>query len=218
MYLHLESRWLLCQEENVRKTDGRTQRRERSRARIVAATMELVEEGDLAPTAERVAERAGVSRRLVFELFRDIDTLIGEVGTQQWQRIAPLLTPISPELPLVERLERFVASRAQLYETIAPMRRAVRLREPFQTTIASVIAMFRAFKREQALELFGAELAAIPAPRRSAAQAALGACAAFDFWEMLRTQQGLSREAAAAALTAALTALLTPAGPCPSGD
>ena len=50
----------------VPSSDGRLRRGERSREAIVAALFELVGEGVLQPTAQQVAERAGVGIRSVF--------------------------------------------------------------------------------------------------------------------------------------------------------
>ena len=56
-------------------TDGRTLRSLRTREAIVDATIGLLEDGDLRPTAPRVAERASVSVRSVFQHFDDLETL-----------------------------------------------------------------------------------------------------------------------------------------------
>jgi TetR/AcrR family transcriptional regulator, regulator of autoinduction and epiphytic fitness len=50
--------------------DGRVARAERSRRAIVAAHLALIDEGDLRPTGERIAERAGVSLRSLWTNFR----------------------------------------------------------------------------------------------------------------------------------------------------
>src|SRR3546814_10246722 len=47
-------------------SDGRRARSRSSRRRIVAAMVELIEGGDLMPSAARVAEEAGVGLRTVF--------------------------------------------------------------------------------------------------------------------------------------------------------
>jgi AcrR family transcriptional regulator len=56
-------------------TDGRTARSHRSRRAIVDAMRALHAEGDLRPTAPRIAERAGVSLRTVWQQFTDMETL-----------------------------------------------------------------------------------------------------------------------------------------------
>ena len=55
--------------------DGRTVRAERTREAVVTALLALLEEGELSPTAERVAERAHVSERSIFQHFGDREAL-----------------------------------------------------------------------------------------------------------------------------------------------
>ena len=51
------------------KLDGRLLRSERSRQLIIEAIIKLVDEGFLIPTAQQVAERAGVGIRSVVQTF-----------------------------------------------------------------------------------------------------------------------------------------------------
>lgn len=67
--------------------DGRRQRSQASRAKIVAAVMELMETGDPSPSAAHVAESAGVGLRSVFRHFDDMDSLYAEIDgilNAQW--------------------------------------------------------------------------------------------------------------------------------------
>src|SRR5215470_9153290 len=67
--------------------DGRRQRTSTSRGRIVAAMLDLAREGELTPSAETVAERAGVGRRTVFRLFSDMESLYREMHAIMMLRI-----------------------------------------------------------------------------------------------------------------------------------
>jgi hypothetical protein len=51
----------------------------RSRAAMVRAMMTLIRQGDMSPSAARVAEIASVSLRTVFRQFDDVDTLYREM-------------------------------------------------------------------------------------------------------------------------------------------
>ena len=77
-------------------TDGRTLRSLRTREAIVDATIGLLEDGDLRPTAPRVAERAGVSVRSVFQHFDDLETLHASVAERLVDRVAVLVLPVPP--------------------------------------------------------------------------------------------------------------------------
>ena len=54
------------------RIDGRLARSARTRHAVVDALLDLLGEGDLRPTAARIAERAGVSLRIVFHHFEDL--------------------------------------------------------------------------------------------------------------------------------------------------
>ena len=49
--------------------DGRRMRSERSRDAIIEAALQLVQEGILVPTAQQIADRAGVAMRTFFRHF-----------------------------------------------------------------------------------------------------------------------------------------------------
>ena len=88
--------------------DGRSARALRTREAIVDACIGLVEEGELRPTAPRVAERAGVSVRSVFQHFDDLPSLHIAVSERIVARLAVLLHPIDPSMPLDDRIVAFV--------------------------------------------------------------------------------------------------------------
>ena len=104
--------------------DGRTARAVRTRDALVDATIALVEEGDLRPTAPRIAERAGVSVRSVFQHFDDLETLFGAVGARMVERLSELVRPVDPGAPLAERIPAFVVQRCRVNEAVSPINRA----------------------------------------------------------------------------------------------
>src|SRR5665213_2368302 len=64
----------------LEESDGRRRRSQDSRARIVAAMLDLIHGGEVAPGAEQVAERAQVGLRTVFRHFKDMDSLYREMS------------------------------------------------------------------------------------------------------------------------------------------
>ena len=60
--------------------DGRRRRGEDNRAKIVAAMLEIIHAGEIAPSAELVAQRADVGLRTVFRHFQDMDSLYREMS------------------------------------------------------------------------------------------------------------------------------------------
>jgi TetR/AcrR family transcriptional regulator, regulator of autoinduction and epiphytic fitness len=190
--------------------DGRTVRAERTRQALVDALLALLYEGQLQPTAERIAERAGVSERSVFQHFADREALYQAVAVQQYERIVPTLDPIDVSLPLAERIEAFVAQRARLLETVTPVRRAALLLEPESEVVAGWLQSTRRQKAREVERVFGPELERVEQTQRGVLLAALVAASAWTAWEGLRAHQRLSEDRSRAAVRATLTALLSP--------
>lgn len=184
--------------------DGRTARALRTRETVVAALIGLLEEGAVQPSVEEIAARAGVSERTIFGHFHDREGLFAAVSEHQGRRLRAEWGELpSPDAPLGERLDAFVAQRARIYELIAPVRRAGLLMEPFSETTRLAIASMRSLKRREAWRLFGPELAG-----DRVRGAALAALASYSAWSALRVEQGLSVDAARAALRSGLAGLL----------
>src|SRR5919206_4758908 len=96
--------------------DGRNLRSERTRTALATAYLDLLTEGDLRPTAERISERAGCSPRSVFKHFPDRESLFAAATEIQEQRVRDLITESpDPTAPLDERIRDFVAQRARFH-------------------------------------------------------------------------------------------------------
>src|SRR3954464_4070189 len=106
------------------RVDGRTLRAERTRQAITDAHFALLIEGDLRPSAERIAERAGVSLRALWTNFADLETLYAAVGQRQLERQTELPGRIARRLPLQQRVAALCRQRAQVLEFLAPVARA----------------------------------------------------------------------------------------------
>lgn len=169
--------------------DGRTLRSLRTREAIVDATIGLLEEGDLRPTAPRVADRAAVSVRSVFQHFDDLETLHAAVAERLVDRVAVLVVPIPPELPLEERLDRFVHQRALLLEAVTPIRRAAGVHGPFSTEITARLRDGQAFLRDEVARTFAPELEVAGAERDDLLDS-LDAVLSWATWETLRAVIG----------------------------
>ena len=183
--------------------DGRSARAERTREKVVDALLELLDGGDTRPTAERIADRAGVSERTVFQHYADREALFGAVGDRQAARVLPTLEVIPPELPLPERIDRFTKQRARLLERLSGVRRGALLLEPESPAVAEGLAMARRLKAAEIERVFAAEIAAAPALR-----APLISAGAWTAWEGLRRHQGLSERQALVAMRITFERLL----------
>ena len=105
-------------------TDGRVRRGARNRSYIMDAIFELVQEGVLLPTAEQVAQRAGVGTRTVFRHYDDMESLFQEMQKRLEREVRPLLAGPAIEGPLEERVRQLVARRVRIFERITPFRHA----------------------------------------------------------------------------------------------
>ncbi|MCA1721969.1 MAG: TetR/AcrR family transcriptional regulator, partial [Actinobacteria bacterium] len=93
------------------RPDGRTERSRRTRDAVVDALLALHDDGDLTPTAQRVAARAGVALRTVYGHFSDMETLYAEAGERELARLFAVADVVPEDLPLDERVELFCRSR-----------------------------------------------------------------------------------------------------------
>ena len=181
--------------------DGRVERGARNRNQILDAVFELVREGDLQPTAERVAERAGVAERTVFRHFDDMESLHAEMSQRLQAELLPLLEA-GPALGSVdERVARLVERRSRFYEGMAPFRRSGNLHRPWSR-----------FLQQQHADLnrrLRAELAEALGPKHERLLEPLDLISSFEAWDRLRSEQRLGAVRAREVLAAAAQALIT---------
>jgi TetR/AcrR family transcriptional regulator, regulator of autoinduction and epiphytic fitness len=191
----------------VERVDGRTLRAERTRRAIVDAHLSLLEEGDLKPTGERIAERAGVSLRALWTNFKDMERLFAAAGERLMERQEAEFQPIGADLPLPRRVEEYCRQRARLLELIAPAARAARVREPFSAQLRRNRTWYVARAREEIESLFADELGAA-GPSRAAVLDAMTVNTTFAGWSMLRDELHLDVEAATAVMMRVVSSLL----------
>jgi TetR/AcrR family transcriptional regulator of autoinduction and epiphytic fitness len=189
--------------------DGRAARSHRTRRAIVEAMRTLHDEGDLRPRAALIAERAGVSKRTVWQQFTDMEALLVEASRRDLEILMTMLTPIDSGLPLDERITRFVSRNARIYELMAPGWRAARLHEPFSAELRRSKQRNSALGRAETEAVFAPELRRLSGWRRSELISALIGVGFWPFWESLRTDAGASPEQAEGIVAALFTALLT---------
>lgn len=191
-----------------RAVDGRAVRAARTRELLLDATVELLREGDLVPTAQRVADRAAIAPRTVYLHFADMESLFVEVGTRELTRLIGMRDPVPPDLPLEVRINRFCASRALMLETLLPVIRAARLREHLSPAIQETWEVYVSASDAETGAVFAHELAAAPAGEREELMAALFVAAGGSAWDALRRTRGLPVEAATACMRRSVAALL----------
>lgn len=189
--------------------DGRTARALRTREAIVDASIALVDEGDLRPTAPRIAERAKVSVRSVFQHFDDLEGLYAAVGDRLVERLSHVIMTVDGSLSLAARIEEVVRQRTILLEAITPVRRAAAVHAPFSAEVSSRLQVGHDFLRSEIERVFQPELATCrTAEQRVCLLDALDTVLSWASWDNLRSLNGRSQDDARAVLTLMVTALL----------
>lgn len=173
--------------------DGRRERSRSSRARIVAAMLELVAGGEVSPGAAQVAAVAGVGLRSVFRHFKDMDALYREMTEAIEVKVLPILLRPPEGATWQERLRNLAERRARIFETIMPYRISANVRR-FESPY--LMEDYRRLLRLEA-ETLNAHLPdAVQAD--SAAAHGLNVILGFGTWRLLRHDQGLPAEEAGA--------------------
>jgi TetR/AcrR family transcriptional regulator, regulator of autoinduction and epiphytic fitness len=192
--------------------DGRAARSHRSRRAIVDAMRALHAEGELRPTAPRVAERAGVSLRTVWQQFADMEALLVEANRRDNEILQTLMKQIDPDQPLAARVALFTSQRARILEQMTPSWRAARLQAPFSEELKRNKAQTLAMAKAELETVFAPELTKLAGKKGQELGEGLHAVSIWSFWESLRTELGLSPEQAENLVRATVTALLAGAG------
>jgi TetR/AcrR family transcriptional regulator, regulator of autoinduction and epiphytic fitness len=192
------------------RVDGRTARSERTRNAIVDAHLQLISGGDLRPTADRIAKTAGVSLRALWSHFADMEALFTASGKRVLEIRDAAHRPISPDLPLAERIDAFCRQRARLLEQIGPTAKAAAIKEPFSETLRRYRRMHVKRVRDELTTLFAAEVNG-----NDELLDALTAVSMWPTWSTWRENMDLSVPAARSALALTITSLLANAAPPP---
>jgi AcrR family transcriptional regulator len=191
------------------RVDGRLERSRRTREAVIDAMLSLQEEGDLAPSGHRVAARAGVSPRTVYLHFADMEALFVEAGDRFLAKLTAVGEPVPLDAPFAERVRRFCDRRAQVLETLLPVYRASRLRQPFSAALQANRDRYVRSSDDEIDAVFCPELSARSGAERAGLRAALYVATCTSSWDVLRDDRGLDVPAATAVLHHLVAALLT---------
>jgi TetR/AcrR family transcriptional regulator, regulator of autoinduction and epiphytic fitness len=188
-------------------SDGRVARGQRTRRNVADALCQLLRDGEPDPTAKAIAEQAGVSLRLVFHHFADMDDLYLYVAALQLRRQWTDLPRVSPKLSLPTRIERTVSHRATLYEEISPVRRAVARRASTSPAIAAAVASGDTMLVENLKHVLAPELAQLPQGIREDHLEAMDIASSWEAWERMRRGSHLPVRSAKRVMARTLTVL-----------
>jgi AcrR family transcriptional regulator len=184
--------------------DGRAARGARTRIAIVEATIELIESGNTQPSTREVAERAGVSVRLLFHHFEDVPLIFRSAAALRSSRSRSLIGMIPPRGPVDLRIRAICHQRRELFEAIAPVLLATLART---SDLHDVLGDLRSLLRQQLLVSLRPE---ILAHGRSAPVLleSLDQAAGWQNWHSLRSEAGRSAGEAEQVMVYTVTVLL----------
>ena len=185
-------------------SDGRRARGLESRRRIVMALIELIREGQVAPTAEDVSVRANVGLRTVFRHFDDMETLYREINNELQGTVQSMVHMEFESDNWQERLLEGIRVRARLYESITPFFRSAQVHRHKSAVVDANIRHGVGLERAILKKLLPKEIVA-DRPRFEALIMVLSP----EAWVRLRQEQGLSFSATVATLQMAVKALLS---------
>jgi len=185
------------------KVDGRKQRSERSREAILDATMELINEGNLMPTAQEVSIRADVGIRSVFRHFADMDSLYASMNIVATDIFNEIYGEALPSGTLNDRIQHAVTLYHKGFEANKNMLLTTMLRR------AESDLLIKQYRQgmlgiEKDFERRVPELVGMPEVVRHAVAAARS----FATYDRLRIIQGLSQKKSTAAVIEIITAVM----------
>lgn len=183
--------------------DGRHARSKSSRARIIAALLELVKNGDVAPSAAKVAQAANVGLRSVFRHFDDMDSLYREMSEHIEATVMPIMLRPMPALPWRDCVRELTERRIKVFETILPFRISASINR-FQSAF-----IMQDYRRMLRMERASLEAVLPPALVGDKAQVdVLNVPMSFQVWRILRYDQSLDVDAARLAVLKLVDAVL----------
>jgi AcrR family transcriptional regulator len=197
------SQYRLTAAKTAQETDGRKHRSQKSQMLIVNAMLELVAQGNLAPSAEQIADVAKVGRRSVFRHFSDMDTLYREMSDIIAATMESLVQRPFEAADWYGQILELVDRRALGFEKMKPFLLAGQLHRHRSPFLRAAHARFVERLRNILLGILPIEAA-----RNASLVEALDMLLSFESWNRLRGDQGLSMAKSRLVLKQAIVSLL----------
>ena len=172
------------------KVDGRRLRSDRSRQVIVESMLYLIEQGNLTPTAQQVANHAKVGIRSVFRHFEDMEAIF-KTADDLWRKgLDENLQTLDAQLPLAERIQQVAEQQGTSYENNNNILKSTATRRWKSAFLQQNYAIIQTKIRTDILR----SLPEIEQLSNNKKEAILGILS-FEYWDRLRDHQALSAEA-----------------------
>lgn len=189
-------------EPENKAVDGRRARGEENRRRIVEAFTALIARGEVSPTAEAVAERAGVGLRTVFRHFEDMEQLYREISAVVEAPIWPIVEQPFRSENWRGRLAELIERRVEVYERIMPFKLSAIANAHRSSFLKRRQAWFAKRQRELLIDVVPELTGLSDGPLH-----ALDMMLSFEMWAGLRRERGFDVATAKEAVLAGVAAL-----------
>ncbi len=164
--------------------------------------LDLLREGEADPSADLVAERAGVGRRTVFRLFSDMEGVFREMHAIMTARLTPEFAKPLTSPSWRGRLDELIERRSKAFEHMLPIKTAADARRYTSNFLKDEHKNITRLQRQALLAVLPATIA------RAEMLGALDLTLSFEAWRRLRYEQGLGVKAAQDVLRRMVSALV----------
>ena len=166
--------------------DGRRRRSARSREALIKASLDLIDQGLLVPTAKQIADKAGVGIRSFFRHFEDMEALFAAADAHARDNVMDLFPRGQGQGDIKSRIDAFLDNQAEAYEQLRNIILSTQAQLWRSPTLRQSYARDQNKLRDIILSWFP-ELAG----QSPALIEGLDALASFDMWHRLRHHQKL---------------------------
>ena len=167
--------------------DGRILRSKKSQNIILESIINLINQGNLYPTAEEVAKESGIAIRTVFRHFDDMETLLMKVDESINHKLLNDEKEIRLDSPLTERLGLIIEERLYYYNKYENIMIATITQLPKYKILQKRYPEYQKLLRKRTERIIPEIL-----NLKSANQELLDASLSFGFYQRLKFQ-GLSK-------------------------
>jgi AcrR family transcriptional regulator len=171
------------------KPDGRRLRSDRSRQLIVESMLHLINEGNLQPTAQQIADHACVGIRSVFRHFEDMESIFEMANELSRDHYTGLFSGGNREGSLKQRILHATQYHAEAYEALGNVLRSSMGRFWNSPVMRKNYARHIRNLRKD-LDQWLPELTGLSPSKRDA----VDAIASWEYWYRLRDIQSLSKQ------------------------
>ncbi len=191
------------------RNDGRRQRREDGRNKVIDAAIALVLDGHGVPSTEAVVERAGVSSASLFRYFENLDDLRSSFISRYFERIESALAVDQLGTGgLSHRVTTLCTARLEFFASHEPMATLGRTKSQEVPQVRDAIYRLRQGLNEQVLRQFEPEFSTTRQPHRRYCETTICSLTSFDSWSLMRAD-GMDRDQILRTWRFAITRLLS---------